>query len=377
MWLHGQKIRWLLLALVLAACQPQATGPDPVPPSRTPVPVAPTRTATIAPAPTSTPTVAPTAEGDRIFDFEFVAKVLPLGASGAFDDYAVWAPEVVFHDGLFHMFYTAFDNRQFNNSTIGYASSPDGMTWTKFSGNPILVGPEAFPKLQSPAVMVESGRWVMYLDGGENGSPLNQDILRATSSSPSGPWRLDPEPVLRGVPLSWDFLNQPVTAQRVDASYYLFYSGVGGPGPQMGVATSPDGRVWSMYDDPNTSDHPNKTSDPILASGGPGEWDQGGLASYEVLYTNGQWEMFYIGFPEDPFGRNSGTYEEALGVGYATSSDGVHWEKYPANPAFSSEERTWPLLEAIRLSDGRYFLYYDIDGGPGGLGLMAGTVTLR
>ena len=34
----------------------------------------------------------------------------------------------------------------------------------------------------------------------------------------------------------------------------------------------------------------------------------------------------------------------------------------------------WPLIDAIKVGD-VYYIYYDINGGPGGMGLLQGTIT--
>jgi hypothetical protein len=320
--------------------------------------------------------VETTTAGSLQFDFFYMGKTLPLGEDGTFDDFAVWAPDVIFHDERYHMFYTAFNNTRFNNSIIGYAFSEDGVTWTKFEGNPILSGTEEFPKLQAPAVMLDGEQWVMYLDAGPNGNPLNEFVLRATALQPDGPWLLETTPVIDGRALTWDQRSQPVTLLRVEETYYLYYSGVGGTGPQMGLATSLDNKTWTLYNDPATTEKFYAYSDPILPVGPPGSWDEGGVATYEVMYNDGVWEMFYVGFPVNPFAPGAIPYPNPLQIGYATSEDGIHWEKYEGNPVFSSGETCWPLIDSLKI-DGVYSIYYDLDCGPGGLVLMQGTIMHR
>ena len=57
--------------------------------------------------------------------------VLTRGANGAWDDVAIHGPSVMFDGSLYHMWYAGFDG---NNNRIGYASSSDGISWTKSSG---------------------------------------------------------------------------------------------------------------------------------------------------------------------------------------------------------------------------------------------------
>jgi predicted GH43/DUF377 family glycosyl hydrolase len=61
--------------------------------------------------------------------------VFDVGAGGTWDDTRVFGPSIVFHEYLYHMWYTGFDGA---NYKIGYASSANGITWTKGVLNPIL-----------------------------------------------------------------------------------------------------------------------------------------------------------------------------------------------------------------------------------------------
>ena len=378
-----------MFGLLITACNPSAVPDSPEVPTliaNTGSPATATEMPTTSPSATTavelTATIQPTAPvetttaGSIQFDFFYIGKILPLGENSTFDDFAMWAPDVIFHEGRYHMFYTAFSNAKYNNSTIGYAFSENGVTWTKFEGNPIISGTEEFQKLQAPAVMLDGDQWVMYLDAGPNGNPLNEFVLRATAPQPDGPWLLESKPVIDGRGLTWDQRSQPVTLLHVGETYYMYYSGVGGPGPQMGLATSLDNNTWTLYDDTTTTETAYAYSDPILPIGIPGSWDEGGVASYEVMYDDGLWEMFYIGFPVNPFGQGAIPYSNPLQIGYATSEDGLHWEKYEGNPVFSSGETCWPLIDSLKI-DGVYSIYYDLDCGPGGLVLMQGTIMPR
>ena len=44
---------------------------------------------------------------------------------------------VIYHDSLYHMWYRSRDF--YVNDRIGYATSPDGISWTKYINNPVLV----------------------------------------------------------------------------------------------------------------------------------------------------------------------------------------------------------------------------------------------
>jgi hypothetical protein len=79
----------------------------------------------------------------------------------------------------------------------------------------------------------------------------------------------------------------------------------------IGLATSTDGLTWTK-----------SLSNPVLV-GTPGEWDGGSdeHSSY-VIKEGGLYKMWYEGSPDHGVRQ----------TGYATSTDGIDWNKYPGNP---------------------------------------------
>ena len=64
--------------------------------------------------------------------------VLTVGAPGEWDAVAAFAGSVLFVDGQYQMWYHGTTGNALTGIEIGYATSPDGVNWTKHSGNPIL-----------------------------------------------------------------------------------------------------------------------------------------------------------------------------------------------------------------------------------------------
>jgi hypothetical protein len=87
-------------------------------------------------------------------------------------------------------------------------------------------------------------------------------------------------------------------------------------------------------------------------------------------FTSG-WEMFY-----------TGSDFRSVQIGYATSSDGVHWTKHKDNPILAPEidplaSETGPLaIEApsVIVNDSTYTLYYDYGLVTGRIGMATGTI---
>jgi hypothetical protein len=106
----------------------------------------------------------------------------------------------------------------------------------------------------------------------------------------------------------------------------------------------------------------------VLSCGAKGEWDAGAIGSVSVIKVNNVYHVYY-----EAWGRlsESGTEEEyeTLQIGHATSTDGIHWEKDPANPVISkgkkgswSQEGVWDPF--VIYEDGLFKLWFGCsDGG--------------
>jgi hypothetical protein len=97
-----------------------------------------------------------------------VAPILDSSAFG-WDSAIVAAPVVIFDGTTYHMWYTGKDVWQGDfedGSAIGYASSPDGIAWTKHGGNPVV---EAITGYAYTSAVVFDGStyhmWYTYWDG--------------------------------------------------------------------------------------------------------------------------------------------------------------------------------------------------------------------
>lgn len=107
---------------------------------------------------------------------------LDPGAPGEWDDtYAVSGP-ILFDDGIYKMWYGGGDD--VCTFRTGYATSDDGITWTKYEGNPVLdlgaSGEWDEHNVIAASVLFENGIYKMWYSG-EDGS--NTRIGYATSSA--------------------------------------------------------------------------------------------------------------------------------------------------------------------------------------------------
>jgi hypothetical protein len=176
-----------------------------------------------------------------------------------------------------------------------------------YSGNPVLrVGASgAWDELEAnaPAVIKEAGVYKMWYHGCTEGYGT---CAIGYAISPDGKnWTKHAEnPVLEGGTGEWDegMAASPAVI-RNGSSYEMWYWGMGG----IGRATSHDGTQWTK-----------DASNPVLTEG----WNGMSVGQPFVLLEGGTYRMWLRqGLPSDS------------SIGYAESSDGIHWTLSPCNPA--------------------------------------------
>jgi hypothetical protein len=178
--------------------------------------------------------------------------VLGIGAPGDWDEQEADGPSVILDGGLYKMWFHGC-NADYSACSIGYATSPDGINWTKYAGNPVLAGTpgdwdEGF--IAWPSVILEGGVYKMWYTG--NGS-----IGYATSPDGTS-WTKHPgNPVFSA---GWDGAGVVMGNVLLDgATYKMWFRSGSGFTSGIGYAESADGITW-------TTPVPN----PVLQPGDPG-----------------------------------------------------------------------------------------------------------
>lgn len=195
-------------------------------------------------------------------------------------------PVVLKRDGTYHMWYTGQTDDQ---SWIGYATSPDGVAWTRQSEKPVLSPDVPWEKV---AVMCPHVVWderdkvyKMWYSGGEQYEP---DAIGYATSLDGLNWTKHPNnPIFQADPANpWE--RHKVTACQVspmDGEYVMFYIGFRDVDhAQIGVARSKDG-ITNWRRDPDN---------PIIRRG-VGKWDQDAVYKPSVLRVGGKWMLWYNG----------------------------------------------------------------------------------
>ncbi len=170
--------------------------------------------------------------------------VLAVGANGAWDDVAIWEPTVLKDGNLYKMWYAGFDGA---TTRIGYATSTDGVNWAKYAGNPVLAPglPWEGNSVSDPHVMsVRTGYAIWYT--GRTSAGVST-IGYATSSDGINWTKWFENPVMGIGPAgSWkdaDVMNPVVL--RLGGLYHMWYTGSDGMTLRIGHATSLNGFEWN------------------------------------------------------------------------------------------------------------------------------------
>lgn len=86
---------------------------------------------------------------------------------------------------------------------------------------------------------------------------------------------------------------------------------------------------------------------PVFSHADSGAWDNHIRERGYILYDDSIYKMWYTGY-------KMGKDDEIKFLGYATSKDGIHWERYKDNPIFSEK---WTEDICVTKTDGKYYMY--------------------
>lgn len=208
---------------------------------------------------------------------------------------------ILFEDSLYKMWYTGYKGDDSVTKYLGYATSPDGINWTRYPKNPIFIGKWT----EDVGIVKNEGKYYMFAEGRNDVAHLllsndginwqeqgDLDIRTVNGKRIPGPY---------GTPTGW----------IENGKWYLFYER---NDEAIWLATSNDLKTWINVQD-----------EPVIKTG-PDKYDAGALAANQVVKYK---DRYYIYYHASSASMNSST-EWTSNV--AMSKDLIHWVKYPKNP---------------------------------------------
>jgi hypothetical protein len=228
-------------------------------------------------------------------------------------------------DGVYKLWYTGYDGTSDGQRMLGYATSVDGISWTRHPKNPLV--PDHW--VEDMMIVKHDEKYYMFAEGREDRAQMlvsNDGIawtrvgqldirLKSGKPIPDGPF---------GTPTVW----------READRWHLFYER-----NDLGVwlAISHDLKVWTNVQD-----------EPVMKPG-PGEHEKDLIAVNQIIKHKDRYYAYYHGSART--GPNKGRWSTNV----ATSTDLIHWEKYAGNPLLPIDENK---SSGIVVHDGeRYRLY--------------------
>lgn len=227
--------------------------------------------------------------------------------------------------------------------------------WTKYQGNPVLGG--QYGTCFDICVLRESGKFRMWV------SWRPKQSVAITESADGIHWK-PPGIVLGPRPeTGWeDDINRPIVVRR-EGGYHMWYTGQAKGRSAIGYATSADGIVWVR-----------QSEKPVLVS--EARWEGVAVMCPHVMWDAAErvWKMWY----------SAGDQYEPNAIGYATSTDGLRWQKYASNPVLAPDPRyDWEknrvTAAQVVIWQGWYYAFYigfrDIDHAQIGLARSTDGIT--
>jgi hypothetical protein len=219
-----------------------------------------------------------------------------------------------------HLWYNGYVHID-STKYLGYATSPDGLIWTRYKDNPIY----SFGWVEDMCVVKPDSIYYMFAEGrGDTAHMLTSpDRIHWTERGNLHIHRVNGEPISKGP------YGTPAVFKE-NGTWYLFYER---DDAGIWLATSQDLSTWTNVQD-----------EPVL-NRGPEAYDKYGVAMNQVIKYNGLYYGYYHATAFEDW------HEWSTNV--AVSKDLTHWKKYPNNPIIGDN-----MSSGILVNDGTQYRMY-------------------
>jgi hypothetical protein len=242
------------------------------------------------------------------------AAVLKGGTGSDWDTVIISSVSVIKVNSTFYMYFVGSRGSSLMDARhIGVATSSDGISWTKYSSNPILksrVNSYDWTNLNDPRVVYVNGTWHMWYSGNhgnQNPSQMHDlDLCYANSSDGYNWTKSSSNPVMANGFANWAMSEvRSYDVQWNGSAFIIYYKGrTAGAGATswLALATSTDGITWTQ-----DSNNP-------LRRGDQNGWEDGEFLGGTRETANGTHRMWTWGDMDKSK------------LGWIWSSDGIDWE---------------------------------------------------
>ena len=179
---------------------------------------------------------------------------LSPGSAGQWDNSSVGLGSVLWNGTAYMIWYTGTNGITFQGGAIGLATSTDGLNWVKYPSNPIIkpsfLGNDQ-KYIATPYVVRLNLTYNMWYTAKSAAAPNINKIVYATSFDGIH-WTKWPSPVFAPStdPTAWDARSVYSSSAIWNGQLFgIWYSGINQTGlvPRIGYATSPDGADWKRF----------------------------------------------------------------------------------------------------------------------------------
>lgn len=244
--------------------------------------------------------------------------IIDIGSSGSFDDYHVQAEAALYDNHNYYLWYQGHNQGTWEG--IGLAKSTNGLDWEKQNnGNLVFEKGDAGKfddaSVTYPDVLKIGNTFHMWYTGSDG---TNSRIGYATSTDGISWIRQNLENAVLDLGTGGKFDDYGVYHPSVlfdGATFHMWYTGNDQGVTRIGYATSADGINWNRQNNDNA----------VLDLGINGSFDDVHVTYPNVKYQGGIFHMWYLGY-------DGAKYT----MGYASSTDGISWDKSAARPIESS-----------------------------------------
>jgi sucrose-6-phosphate hydrolase SacC (GH32 family) len=229
---------------------------------------------------------------------------------------------VMKEDGIYHLWYSGYVFPESNAKHLGYATSKDGIAWTRYPSNPI----HAEGWVEDETIVKVDGKYYMFAEGSEDHAHMltSTDRIHWTEQGPLDIRKKNGDAIAQGP------YGTP-TALYENGTWHLFYER---NDVAIWLATSKDLKTWTNVQD-----------EPVIECG-PGAYDKAMIAMDQIVKYKGRYYAYYHGLIP-----NSKPHDWTTDV--AASDDLIHWTKYSGNPLIAGDKSS-----AVLLDEGDHFRLY-------------------